>query len=67
MRKFDRQPPRGKMSALLRRIIKKLANVASASIAHAKTAVFHTFHENNVKNNLDPKPRFIRTVGDEMR
>jgi len=49
MRKFDRQPPREKMSALLQRIIKKLANLASASTAHAKTAVFHTFHENKVR------------------
>jgi hypothetical protein len=65
MRKFDRQP--GEMSALLRRIIKKLANLASGSIAHAKTAVFHTFHENKVKNNLDHGPRFMRTEGDEMR
>jgi hypothetical protein len=37
------------MSAFLRRIIKKLANLAPASIAHAKTPVFHTFHENKVK------------------
>lgn len=48
MRKFESAP--GKMSAFLRRIaIKKLANLASASIARAKTAVFHTFHENKVK------------------
>jgi hypothetical protein len=39
------------MSALLRRIIKKLANLASASIVRAKSAVFHTFHENKVKKN----------------
>jgi hypothetical protein len=37
------------MSALLRRIIKNLANLASASIARANVAVFHTFHENKVK------------------
>jgi hypothetical protein len=55
------------MAALHRCIVEKLANLASSSIAHAKTAVFHTFHENNVKNNLDHRPRFIRTVGDEMR
>jgi hypothetical protein len=39
------------MSALLRRIIKNLANLASASIARANVAVFHTFHENKVKKN----------------
>jgi hypothetical protein len=59
--------PSEKMSALLQRIIKKPANLASASIAHAKTAVFHTFHEDKVKNNLGHWPLFIRTVGDEMR
>jgi hypothetical protein len=39
MRKFDRQLPWERMSALLRRIIKKLANLASASIARANAAV----------------------------
>jgi hypothetical protein len=39
------------MPALLRRIIKKLANLASGSIARANAAVFHTFHENKVKKN----------------
>jgi len=32
-------------------LLQKLANLASASIARAKTAVFHTFHDNKVKKN----------------
>jgi hypothetical protein len=39
------------MSALLRCIIKNLANLASASIVRAKTVVFNTFHDNKVKKN----------------
>jgi hypothetical protein len=50
----------------LRRIIRDDV-LQSASMARAKIAVFHTFHENKVKNNLDHGPRFRRTGGEEMR
>src|SRR5204862_750447 len=52
------------MSALLRRITKNDV-LQSPSIARAKSAVFHTFHENKVKIITAKANMFDRTVGEE--